>query len=77
MGDSDRRVKRRIIFRIWMMGCVVFWPMTLSGGAIAGNVVCGWAAQHLPLPSLLLLMAGGTGLTAVAAGLLAVAMRRP
>lgn len=55
---------------------LVLWPMTLSAGAIAGNLLSGWAAQRLPLPTLLVVMAAGTGLTAVAAALLAWRLKR-
>jgi MFS family permease len=61
---------------------MVLWPMTLSAGAIAGNLLSGWAAKRWesegwPLSSLLWVMAAGTGLTAVAAAALAWRLRRP
>ncbi len=50
---------------------LALWPMTLSAGAIAGNLLCGWGAKVLPLPTLLLVMAGGTAMTAALAAVLA------
>lgn len=55
---------------------LVFWPMTLSAGAMAGNLACGSAAKFYPLPTVLFAMAAGTGLTAVAAVALAGWLKR-
>lgn len=54
---------------------LALWPMTLSGGTVAGNLLCGWAARHLPIPTVLGIMAAGTGLTAVAVAVLAWTIR--
>jgi hypothetical protein len=43
---------------------MALWPMTLSGGALVGHLVSGWAARSVPIPDLMLVMAGGVGLTA-------------
>lgn len=54
---------------------LALWPMTLSGGTVAGNLLCGWAARHLPIPVVLGIMAAGTGLTACVVVVLAWTIR--
>lgn len=54
---------------------LALWPMTLSGGTVAGNLLCGWAARHLPIPAVLGVMAAGTGLTACVVVVLAWSIR--
>jgi MFS family permease len=56
---------------------MALWPMTLSGGTVAGNLICGWTARHLPIPQVLGIMAAGTGVTAVAVAVLAWRIHRP
>lgn len=54
---------------------LALWPMTLSMGTVAGNLLCGWAARHLPIPVVLGIMAAGTGVTACVVAVLAWTMR--
>jgi MFS family permease len=54
---------------------MALWPMTLSGGAVIGHLLCGWAARFVPIPVLMLVMASGVGLTAVFMTVFAIHLR--
>ena len=55
---------------------MVLWPMTLSGGAVIGHLLSGWAARNISISTLMLLMAAGVGFTAVFMTVLAIRLKR-
>jgi MFS family permease len=56
---------------------MALWAMTLSAGAPVGHLAAGVAAQHFPIPDILLVMAAGVGACAAAAVLLTPPRSRP
>jgi MFS family permease len=55
---------------------MALWPMTLSGGAVFGHLLSGWAARHFPVQQVMGGMAVGVGVTALVVTLLAVRIGR-
>ncbi len=56
---------------------MALWPMTLSGGAVGGHLLCGWAAKHFPIPQVFGAMWVGVTATAIVVAVLAVVLRPP
>jgi MFS family permease len=54
---------------------LALWPMTLSGGAVGGHLLCGWAAKHFPIPQVFGAMGVGVGTTAAVVAVSAWALR--
>lgn len=55
---------------------MALWPMTLSGGAVGGHLLSGWAAKVWPVQTVIGCMSAGVGATALAVTLLAWVLRR-
>lgn len=56
---------------------MALWPMTLSGGAVGGHLLCGWAAKHFPIPQVFGAMWLGVTATAIVVAVLAWVLRPP
>lgn len=57
---------------------MALWAMTLAGGAPIGHILAGLAARVVPIPDILLVLAAGVGVGAVATAALALTgLRRP
>lgn len=55
---------------------MALWPMTLSGGAVGGHLLSGWAARHFPVQQVMGAMAVGVGVTALVVTVLAMRIGR-
>jgi Na+/melibiose symporter-like transporter len=56
---------------------MALWAMTLSGSAPIGHLAAGFAAQRVPVPTVLSVLAGGVGATTLGLFVLLVVWKRP